>query len=47
MVKSYSGKQPHYVKSGKTGSFICDEHCLSYKSSKICAHSVALAINQD
>ena len=47
MVKSYSGKQPHYVKSGKTSGFICDEHCLSYKSSKICAHSVALAIKQD
>ena len=25
-------------------SFVCDEQCLSYKSMKICSHSVAIAI---
>ena len=44
MVKSTSGRQPHYVKSGKTGGFICDDQCLSYKSAKICSHSVAMAL---
>ena len=47
MVKSTNGRQPHYVKSGKTGGFICDDQCLSYKSAKICSHSVAMVLKQD
>ena len=34
MVKSYSGKRPHYVKITKC-SFTCDEQCLSYKLSRM------------
>ena len=44
MVKSESNKRPHFVKAGKCGGYICDEECLAYKSAKICAHSVAVAI---
>ena len=43
-VKSYSNKRPHYVRMAKCGGFICDEQCLSYKSMKICSHTVALCI---
>ena len=46
MVKSYSNDRPHYVKMSASGHIICDDQCLSYKSMKICAHSLALAITQ-
>lgn len=46
MVKSYSNKQPHYVKMSQRGGFLCDDQCLSYKSMKICSHVVALAIKE-
>lgn len=44
MVKSESSKRPHFVKAGKCGGYLCDEECLAYKSAKICAHTVAVAI---
>ena len=45
MVRSSSSKRPHYVKRSKCGGgFICDDQCLSYKSAKVCSHSVALAV---
>ena len=47
MVKSYSTKRPHYVRSGKNGGYLCDDQCLSYKSTKICSHTVALAMKFD
>ena len=43
MVKSYSGKRSHFVKITKC-TFACDEQCLSYKSMKLCSHTIALAI---
>ena len=44
MVKSESNKRPHFVKAAKCGGYVCDEECLAYKSTKICAHAVAVAI---
>lgn len=46
-VKSYSNKRPHYVRKSKCGGFLCDEQCLSYKSMKLCSHTVALAAKLD
>ena len=46
MVKSYSGKRPHFVKASKCG-FSCDEQCMSFKSMKLCSHTIALAIKKD
>ena len=46
MVKSYSGKRPHFVKITKC-TFACDEQCLSYKLMKLCSHTIALAIKKD
>lgn len=46
-VKSYSNKRPHYVRKSKCGGFLCDEQCLSYKSLKLCSHTVALAIKME
>ena len=46
MVKSSSGKRPHYVKMSKC-AFACDDQCLSYKSMKLCSHTIALAIKTD
>ena len=43
-IKSYSNKRPHYV---KCGGFLCDDQCLSYKSMKLCSHTVALAIKME
>ena len=37
MVMSSSGQQPHYVRESKAGGYLCDDHCLGYKSSKICS----------
>ena len=45
MVKSYTARQPHFVQSSKCrGGFLCDMQCLSYKSSKICSHTLAVAM---
>ena len=46
MVRSSSSKRPHYVKVSKC-SFVCDDQCLSYKSMKVCSHTVAIAIKQE
>ena len=46
MVKSSSGIRPHYVKISKC-AFTCDDQCLSYKSMKLCSHTIALAIKTD
>ena len=43
MVKSESRERPHFVKAAKCG-YMCDEQCLAYKSAKICAHTVAVAV---
>lgn len=46
-IKSYSNKRPHYVRKSKCGGFLCDEQCLSFKSMKLCSHTVALAVKMD
>lgn len=46
-VKSYSNKRPHYVRKSKCGGFLCDEQCLSFKSNKLCSHTVALATKME
>ena len=46
MVRSYHGKRPHYVRVSKS-SFSCDEQCLSYKSMKVCSHTLAIAMKTD
>ena len=46
MVRSSSSERPHYIKVSKC-SFICDDQCLSYKSMKVCSHTVAIAIKQE
>ena len=40
-------KRPHYVRKSKCGGFLCDDRCLSYKSMKLCSHTVALAIKME
>ena len=48
MIKSYSNKQPHYVRLSNSAGISCDDQCLSYKSLKICSHtSVALAAKEN
>ena len=45
VAKSSTGKRPHLVKASKTaGGYIRDEDCISYKSAKICSHTVAVAL---
>jgi len=46
MVMSSSGQQPHYVRESKAGGYLCDDHCLGYKSSKICSHTLAVALKK-
>ena len=46
MVVSSSCKRPHYIKASKC-AFSCDDQCLSYKSMKLCSHTVAVAIKTD
>ena len=41
IVRSKSGQNLHYVRPTKGGGYQCDKECLDYKSSKICAHTVA------
>ena len=40
MIKSYSNKQPHYVRLLNSGGISCNDQCLSYKSLKICSHTL-------
>jgi len=35
------------VHPSKAGGYICDDQCIGYKSSKICAHTVAAALKSD
>ena len=44
LVKSESSNRPHFVRSAKCGGYLCDEECLAYKSTKMCAHTIAVAI---
>lgn len=46
MVKSYSSKQPHFMKITKC-TFACDNQCLSYKSMKLCSHTITLVIKKN
>ena len=43
MVASKSSNAPHLVRSTADGQYSCDHGCLPWKSSKICAHTVAVA----
>ena len=43
MVTSKSSVFPHFVSSSSQGQYSCDNGCLQWKSSKICAHTVAVA----
>ncbi len=43
MVTSKSTKIPHYVAPSTNGQYSCDTNCLQWKSSHICAHTVAVA----
>ena len=47
MIKSYSNEQPHYVRLSNSGGISCDNQCLSYKSLKICSHTLALAAKEN
>ena len=42
MIESQTSARPHFVKVANNGKVTCD-NCLAYKSSKLCAHSVAAA----
>ena len=46
MIKSYSNKQPHYVRLSNSGGISCNQ-CLSYKSLKICSYTLALAAKEN
>ena len=43
MVASRSSKAPHFVCAGPNGQYSCDNGCLQWKSSQICAHVIAAA----
>ena len=48
MVMSYSSSMPHLVQRSSNGQYKCDEKCISWISSKICSHSIAVAeVNGD
>ncbi len=48
IVQSEKGDRPHFVKPAKKiGGFMCDERCLGYKCSKICSHTVAVALKNE
>ena len=42
----WTGQQPHYVRESKAGGYLCDDHCLGYKSSNICSHTLAVALKK-
>lgn len=45
MVQSEKTDSPHFVKPAKkVGGFLCDGQCLGYKCSKVCSHTVAVAL---
>ena len=43
MVSSRSNISPHYVQVLGSGQYVCDNSCLQWKSSQICAHTVAVS----
>ena len=43
LVESKSGKMPHFVTKEKSGRFTCDDGCKMWMSTRICAHTVAVA----
>lgn len=43
MVSSKSSITPHFVRCLSSGQYVCDNNCLQWKSSQICAHVVAVA----
>ena len=43
MVSSRSSNSPHYVRPLASGQYVCDGSCLQWKSSQICAHTVAVS----
>jgi hypothetical protein len=43
MVLSSSSPVPHLVKRGSGGQYVCDSKCMSWTSSAICSHSLAVA----
>ena len=43
MVLSSSSPVPHLVKRGSAGQYVCDTKCMSWTSSAICSHSLAVA----
>ena len=47
IIRSSTGKQPHFVKPTSKGGLACDSSCLAYKSMRICSHTVAVAVKAD
>ena len=43
LVESKTGKQPHFVTKEKSGRFKCGDGCKMWLSTRMCAHSVAVA----
>lgn len=43
MVESKSGQRPHFVSKQKNGRFTCDDGCRMWLSTRLCAHTVAVA----
>ena len=43
LVESKSGKRPHFVTKEKSGRFTCDDGWQMWLSTRICAHTVAVA----
>ena len=42
-VMSYHSDTPHIVRKKGSSQFVCDSHCVQWKSSQICAHTVAVS----
>ena len=43
MVLSYSSSIPHMVTKASNGQYKCDSSCLSWTSSEICSHTLAVS----
>lgn len=43
LVESKTGKRPHLVSKESAGRFTCDDGCKMWLSTRICAHTVAVA----
>ena len=44
IIRSSTGKQPHFVKPTSKGGCSYNSSCLAYKSMRICSHTVAVAV---